>query len=139
MLKSIQIAVSQKELNTYVEQHALEQVERIRNGFALGSRVSVTQLGRSTKWRDALDEVTALEVVDRNQTAAVLIKPEAYTAMLNYIDQIEEELEHAQVESLFARRENMNNWASGEELNAKGLESLEKRKADLRSLLDDSE
>jgi len=119
-----------------VEQQFLEQIESIRNGFALGSRVSVTQLGRSTKWREELEQMTALEVVDRNQTAAVLIKPEAYIAMLNYIDQIEAELEQAQVDALFARRENMNHWASGEALQEKALEILETRKVEIRGLLD---
>lgn len=119
-----------------MEQQSLEQIERIRNGFALGSRVSVTQLGRSTKWREELEQMTALEVVDRNQTAAVLIKPEAYIAMLNYINEMEVELEQAQVHALFARRENMNNWAPGDDLQEKALESLEKRKAEIRGLLD---
>jgi hypothetical protein len=126
----------QKGLNTPMTQKTLEQVEIIRSGFNLGSRVSVTQLGRSTKWREALDQMTALEVVDRNQTAAVLLKPEAYTAMLNYIDQIEAELEQAQVEALFARREHMNQWASGEDLESKALTSLEARQDSIRGLLD---
>lgn len=124
-----------KGLSDLMTRQILEQVESIRGGFNLGSRISVTELGRSTKWREALNRMFAIEVVDRNRTAAVLLKPEVYTAILQYLDQIETELEHARVDALFAQREHLNRWASGEDLESKALASLEERQDSIRGLL----
>ncbi|XZF75343.1 hypothetical protein ACSBO6_17315 [Bacillus sp. AL-1R] len=32
-----------------------KNIEKIRRGFEMGSRIGVTQLGRSTKWRQDLE------------------------------------------------------------------------------------
>ena len=61
----------------------IKEVQRIRHGFQMGSRVGVTQLGRSTQWREDLARVAAMEVVERNETRAVLLKPEVFQAMLD--------------------------------------------------------
>ncbi|MFY4775198.1 hypothetical protein [Metabacillus sp. RGM 3146] len=81
----------------------LEEIEKIRNGFELGCRVGVTKLSRSTQWRDDLEKFSAMEVVDRNQTAAILMKPDLFRVM-EYIYQMDAELEQAQIESLFEQR-----------------------------------
>lgn len=116
--------------------HRSEQIEQLRRGFELGSRVTVTQLGRSTAWRKVLAHKPALEVVDRNRTAAVLLNPEAYTALLQYVDHLEAELEQAQVEALFAHRESLQQWATGDALERAALASLAQRREHLRELLD---
>ncbi|WP_180232993.1 hypothetical protein [Bacillus sp. AFS055030] len=49
-----------------------KNIEKIRRGFNMGSRIGVTQLGRSTKWRQDLENHAVLEILDRNQTAGIL-------------------------------------------------------------------
>ncbi|MCY0880249.1 MAG: hypothetical protein OWU84_15095 [Firmicutes bacterium] len=115
---------------------AEEQVERVRRGFDLDSRVTVTQLARSTAWRKALNHKLALEVVDRNRTAAVLLQPEAYAALLEYLDHLEAELEQAQVEALFARRNALQHWATGNALEEAALTRLAQQREQIRELLD---
>lgn len=90
---------------------AIEEVQKVRHGFQMGSRVGVTQLGRSTQWREDLDRLSAMEVVDRNETKAILLKPEVYEAMVNYMEvleknqaELEAELETAEVEALYGHR-----------------------------------
>ncbi|MCE4052084.1 hypothetical protein [Bacillus sp. Au-Bac7] len=90
---------------------AIEEVQKIRHGFQMGSRVGVTQLGRSTQWREDLDRLSAMEVVDRNETKAILLKPEVYEAMVTYMEvlektqaELEAELETAEVEALYGHR-----------------------------------
>lgn len=92
---------------------ALEEVQKIRHGFQMGSRVGVTQLGRSTQWREDLDRLAAMEVVDRNETKAILLKPEVYQAMVEYMavlerkkEELEVEIETAEVEQLYGYRLN---------------------------------
>jgi len=114
----------------------LTAVERVRNGFQIDSHINVTQLARSTSWRNDLEKYLAMPILDRNQTAAVVLSPDAFRAILKYIDAIEEELETAQLEALLKARENMENWEEGEELSRKAKESFLERQELLRGLLD---
>lgn len=114
----------------------LSTVERVRNGFQLDSHITVTQLTRSTTWRTDLEKFVAMQVLDRNQTAAVVITPDAFRAVLDYINMVEEELETTKLEMLLKARENMENWESGEELSRKARESFLERQEHLRGVLD---
>lgn len=117
----------------------IEAVEKVRNGFGMGSRVSVTALGRSANWRKDLNENLAMEVVDRNVTTAVLLKPEVYQAIMGRLEQLEIELEQSQIEALFQSRENMNNWATGEELVTKANDNFDSRMKYLRGKLNNGD
>lgn len=127
--------MEKKGLNN-VTQDVLEKVEKVRSGFEMGSRVGVTALGRSTQWREELERLSAMEVVDRNQTAAILLSPDAFKAILAYLEQVDMEREQMQVEALFKAREHMNDWDSGDSLAAKASESLKARQEQIRGLLD---
>jgi hypothetical protein len=113
----------------------LENVEKIRRGFEVGSRVGVSQLGRSTQWRSDLERLSALEVLDRNQTAGILLSPSVYKSLLEYLDNMDKALEQAQVEQLFDYRKEMH-WTSGEDLATKAKTSLKARQEHIRGLLD---
>jgi len=114
----------------------LSTVDRVRNGFQLDSHITVTQLARSTSWRNDLEKYDAMPILDRNQTAAVVLSPDAFRAVMKYIDLIEEELEASQLDVLMKARENMENWEEGEELSRKAKESFLERQKLLRGLID---
>lgn len=113
----------------------LENVEKIRRGFEVGSRVGVSQLGRSTQWRSDLERLSALEILDRNQTAGILLSPSVYKSLLEYLDNIDTVLEQAQVEQLFEQRKEIH-WTSGEDLATKAKASLKEREKHIRGVLD---
>lgn len=117
----------------------IEAVEKVRNGFEMGSRVSVTALGRSANWRNDLSHNLAMEVVDRNVTTAVLLKPAVYQAIMARLEQLEIELEQSQIEALFQSRENMNNWVTGEELVTKANDNFDSRMKYLRGKLNNGD
>ncbi|RTE09100.1 hypothetical protein [Paenibacillus whitsoniae] len=119
-----------------MSKETLATVEKVRGGFQLDSQIPVTQLARSTAWKGSLAKFSMLQILDRNQTAAIVLTPEAFRAVLTYIDEIEEELESAQVEMLLKAREGMENWESGEELARKAKQSFLERQELLRGLLD---
>ncbi|HEU4965672.1 MAG TPA: hypothetical protein VFV52_17825 [Bacilli bacterium] len=102
----------------------LERVEKFRSGFDLGSRVNVTTMSRSTSWRPILSEHLTMEVLDRNDTIAVMIDPETYMAVKRYVEALEEELEQVQLQAMFAARADLNDLQSGEDLERKAMESL---------------
>jgi hypothetical protein len=111
-------------------------VEKVRSGFELDSQITVTQLSRSSTWKEDLKKYSALQILDRNHTAAVILTPDAFRAILKYIDAIEEELESTQLEMLLKAREGMENWESGQELSRKAKESFLERQELLRNVLD---
>jgi len=115
----------------------LQTVEKVRGGFDLGGRVNVTKLGRSTEWRDSLKVSSVLEIVDRNETAAVIMEPEVFKALLGFIDVLEEELEQSQVEAIFKSRENNNNWQTGKSLVNQAIENMDSRIEFLKGRIDD--
>lgn len=113
----------------------LSTVERVRNGFQLDSQITVTQLTRSTSWRNDLEKYMAMQILDRNHTAAVVMSPDAFRAVMKYIDMIEEELETTQLEMLLKTRSNTENWQSGKELSKNAKDSFLERQELLRGLL----
>jgi exonuclease VII small subunit len=66
----------------------------------------------------------------------VVLTPDAFRAIMKYIDMIEEELESTQLEMLLKAREDMENWETGEELSRKARESFLDRQELLQGLLD---
>ncbi|WP_019415070.1 hypothetical protein [Paenisporosarcina sp. TG20] len=114
----------------------IAEVEKIRRGFEMGSQVGVTSLGRSTKWREDLERLGAMQIVDRNQTTAILLKPESFQGLMTYLDQVDEKLEQAQIEVLFNYRKDTTDFLSGNELATKAKESFRARKEQLRGFLD---
>jgi hypothetical protein len=124
-----------KEVMKPMTTEILENVEKIRRGFDMGSRIGVTQLGRSTQWRKDLENHAALEILDRNQTAGILLSPETFKSLLDYLDNVDQELEQVQVEKLYGNRKEMN-WASGEDLATKAKASFTARQDHIRKFLD---
>lgn len=115
--------------------HTLRTVEKVRNGFDMDSHINITQLSRSTAWRDQLKKFESMQILDRNQTAAIILTPDAFRAILQYMDSVESELEKAQLELLLQARDQMNHWETGEELSRKAKESFLARQDHLRGLL----
>ncbi|RNF39972.1 hypothetical protein [Planococcus salinus] len=97
----------------------LRSFEKVRHDFQMGTQVGLTQLGCSATWREKLKQAGVLEVLDRNDTAGVLIEPEVFQAILDYLDLMDEELEEAQIDALVKHRKDARDFASGKEL-AKG-------------------
>lgn len=122
----------------HVSNEEIDKVEKVRNGFKMGSHVGLTKLGRSTHWREKLEAQGALELLDRNETAGVILEPKVFEAMLNYMDEIDEELEQERLAALFERRKNTIEFLSGEALATKALVNFKERQQHIRRFLDDN-
>lgn len=116
----------------------LERVEKAKD-FKLNNRISLTNLARSSQWKDDLKNNMIMEVVDRTDTVGVLLSPEMYMAISKYIDELEEQLENTQIELLFKSREHLTETASGKELKEKTSELFEDRLKYLRGITNDGE
>ncbi len=115
----------------------LKDVDVVLGGFELGSHIGITDLQRSTDWRQRFAASKMVEILDRNQPFAVMLKPEIFDAVRKYIAVLERQLEELQVEVLFTQRtEERMNWTTGDDLKQKAQESFRYRKELIRGLLD---
>ena len=115
----------------------LKDVDAFLGGFELGSHVGITDLQRKTDWRQGFAASKMVEVLDRNQPFAVMLKPELFDAVRKYIAVLERQLEELQIEALFTQRsEERMNWTTGDDLKQKAKESFRDRKELIRGLLD---
>ncbi|QKY70442.1 hypothetical protein [Lentibacillus sp. CBA3610] len=115
----------------------LQTVEKIRGGFQVDGYISVTQLSRSTDWKKTLQKMDAMQVLDRNKTAGVLMTKDAYVGVMDYIDALEKELDAAQVSTILAERQHMDDWTEGDDLAGKAKDSLLKRSDYLQGLINE--
>ncbi|PSR19928.1 MAG: hypothetical protein C7B44_15325 [Sulfobacillus thermosulfidooxidans] len=105
-----------------------QDVQTILGGVEIGSHIGITEMQRQTKWRETFNESKILEVLDRNETFAVLLKPELLRSLRFYIEQLEQEVEQLQLDVLFAQRQGTMNWTTGTDLKDKAHASLTARR-----------
>lgn len=114
----------------------MERVEKIKRTVSSQPRVGLTEFARSKKWRESLEVQDIIEIVDRTETAGYLVSPEGMRILLDSIETLEKEVEQSYVDALFASREGMDDWLSGDDLALRAKESLRTRESRIRRLLD---
>ena len=122
------------------------RTDDIRKFVSAGQRISLTDLTRSKSWREELTDHDIMEVIDRSETTAFLLSPSKLRALVGEIDLLEDELERtqielerAQIDLLFATRQQMSDWSSGESLAAKAKAHLDSKEALLRRIPNDNQ
>ncbi len=102
---------------------SLENVENIRKVKDAKPRIGLTELSRSKSWQKQMTEYAVVELTDRNETAGWLVSPEGMESLLDRIDELEQELERLEVDSLITSRRGHGDFVGGRELAgaAKGL------------------
>ena len=116
---------------------ALEDVQMVLGGLEIGLHIGLTEMQREKEWRKEFNKKRVMEVLERNETFGLLIKPDLFRSLQTYIEHLEQQVEQLQLEALFARREDKMDWMTGEDLNQKAKESFHARKDLIRGLLND--
>lgn len=114
----------------------LERISQIEKQAQPGSRISLTDLARSRKWREELIEYGIIEVVDHGETAAWLLSDADMSLLLGTIDSLLEEMESLQVSAIIDARSQRADWQSGNTLAKKAKASLKKRQSAMKKVLD---
>ncbi|MDU1289432.1 MAG: hypothetical protein E6965_09590 [Bifidobacterium bifidum] len=101
------------------------------NAFRLttsqGTRVTLTELGRSNKWRKNLADKGVLELVDRSDTTGFIVSVDAMNDLLDALDRYESEAETLAVQPMFEARKDRIEAKSGIELRDAAMQALEDR------------
>lgn len=69
-----------------------DSIKKVLN-YQIGNHVTVTQLSRSTQWRNKLEHREIMEVLDRTETIAILLHPDVYENLCKYIKELEQKME----------------------------------------------
>ena len=102
-------------------------IEQIRQAAHPAPRISLTELARSTKWRESMTEYAVVELCDRSETAGYLVSAVGMQEILDRLEALEQELEQAQLEAIISQRANATDWKSGADLAHKASGHLQKR------------
>lgn len=89
----------------------MEKLQRVANP---SPRVSLTELSRSTKWREDMIEYAIVELCDHNETAGYLVSPQGMQDILSSLEQLQRELEEAQLAAIIAQRGANTTWETGD-------------------------
>lgn len=116
----------------------LDTTNNIRSRTVAQSRISVTDLARSTSWRKTLKKDRVVEVLDRGTQVGWLLSPDGMQALLDTMDYLETELERAQIAYLHAQRFQDENWLSGADLAESAANYLDANYETMQAALDDN-
>ena len=117
----------------------LHKIQKVRQDSEIEARVGLPKFNRSTEWRKKLENLGALQVVDRGETIGVLLEPEIFQALLEYLNLVEDELEETALDALLKQRKDGTDFLSGEELTTAALKIFEERQKEIRRFLDDNQ
>ena len=117
----------------------LHKIQKVRQDSEIEVRVELPKFDRSTEWRKELENLGALQVVDREKTIGVLLEPEIFQALLEYLNLVEDELEETALDSILKQRKDGTDFLSGEELTTAALKIFEERQKEIRRFLDDNQ
>ncbi len=114
----------------------LEDVQMILGGFELGNHIGLTEMQREKEWKEEFNKKRMVEILERNETFGLLIKPDLFRSLQIYIEHLEQQVERLQLDAMFASREGNMIWLTGEDLKQKSQESFRARKDLIGSLFD---
>ncbi|MBQ9068614.1 MAG: hypothetical protein IJ131_06050 [Eggerthellaceae bacterium] len=95
---------------------SVARVDQLRKAAQPTPRVSLTELARSTKWRESMVEYAVVELCDHSDTVGYLVSPVGLQDMLNRLEELEHELDEAQIAAIVAQRGGNAVWETGEQL-----------------------
>lgn len=117
----------------------LKKIEKIQSGFKSSTYIELSKLHNSSNLHQTLAKVGALQVLEHKKTVGILLEPETFDALLEYLDLIDKEMELASFAAMIETRKGTTGFLSGEKLTKETLELFEEHKKDIRKFLDDED
>jgi len=115
----------------------LHKIQKVRQNSETEAHVGLSEFNCSTEWHKDLENLGSLQIVDQEKTIGVLLEPEIFQALLEYLNLIEDELEETTLDAILEQRKGEADFLSGEELTTATLKILEERQKEIRRFLDD--
>ena len=117
----------------------LKKIEKVQSGCKSSSFIELFKLQNPSNWKQTLEDVGALQVLEHEETVGILLEPEIIDAILKYLDLIGKEMELSSFAAMIESRKGTTGFLSGEKLTKETLELFEEHKKDIRKFLDDED
>ena len=114
----------------------LKKIEKVQSGFKSSSYIELTKFHNSSNWKQTLEDVGALQVLEHKKTVGILLEPEIFDVILEYLDLIDKEMELASFAAMVETRKGATGFLSGEKLTKEALELFEEHKQEIQKYLD---
>lgn len=99
--------------------------------------ISLTKMSRDSKMlREKLKKYSAIRLLNRSDVEAIILSTDMYNQMNSYIEELEKELENANIRGIVEARDTKEReWLSGEELKIKMSKSFDDDLEEVRKRL----
>lgn len=94
----------------------MQKLSEVRSRINDDNRVSLSDFARGKEWRKKLSRDEFMELQEHGERMAWIISEEGMREVVDYIAELEEQLERASVEAMFRARSGREDWKSGDEL-----------------------
>lgn len=94
----------------------MQKLSEVRSRINDDNRVSLSDFSRGKEWRKKLSRDEFMELQEHGERMAWIISEEGMREVVDYIAELEEQLERASVEAMFRARSGREDWKSGDEL-----------------------
>ena len=94
----------------------VERLTGVRSRIHDESRVSLSEFARGKEWRAKLATCEFMELLEHGERTAWVVSEEGMRAMVDYISELEEQVERASIRAMFESREGREEWRTGAEL-----------------------
>ena len=94
----------------------VERLTGVRSRIHDESRVSLSEFARGKEWRAKLAKCEFMELLEHGERTAWVVSEEGMRGMVDYISELEEQVERASIRAMFESREGREEWRTGAEL-----------------------
>lgn len=94
----------------------VERLTGVRSRIYDESRVSLSAFARGKEWRAKLAKNEFVELLEHGERTAWVISEEGMRGMVDYISELEEQVERASIRAMFEAREGREDWRAGSDL-----------------------
>lgn len=92
------------------------RVSGIRDKIRDDGHVTLTDFARGKGWRVKLSDYDIVELREHGERTAWIVSEDGMEGIVDYISDLEAQLERASIEAMIDSRRGLDNWASGKEL-----------------------
>ena len=114
-----------------------KRIEKIRHGFGESAKIPAIHLKRSFYLRQKLKEHKAVETYDNDGIVGIVLEPELFEELLEYLDNVEERLEEESFQAMEAQRKGTEGFSTGKKLKEDTLSHFNANQEGIRKFLDD--
>lgn len=94
----------------------VEKLTGVRSRIHDEGRVSLSEFARGKEWRAKLAKCEFMELLEHGERTAWVVSEEGMRGMVDYISELEEQVERASIRAMFESREDREDWMAGSEL-----------------------